>query len=307
MRGMLAILLAVAFSAPPQQSTPSYLPVNAEVVKKSLVFLTYEHEDFEVVGTGFLIAIPVIGDPAHPHVAIVTSRHFIDPQWAGCSWLNPSALTVRIGVWQDSFTLEWSGQKTWLAHTDDKVDVAIIPFDGRLGKIINKNVKALSVSDFSTKEEIEQFHLGIGTNIVSAILIPDLFDMNRNYPAFTFGKVSSVSGDTGKLRCGAGPLKDRLSWIIAGKYVPGNSGSPVFLMPLEFALGTGLPFNSPRNMILGLVSGNVEGADLAEMVPIEYVFQVIAKYYPDANLYREGNRGKPQSKDGVSTQEPKAH
>jgi hypothetical protein len=42
-------------------------------------------------------------------------------------------------------------------------------------------------------------------------------------------------------------------------------------------------------MILGLVSGNVEGADLAEMVPIEYVLEVIAKYYPDANLYRDGN------------------
>src|ERR1700690_1281006 len=100
MRGMLAILLAVALSTPAQQTTPSSLPVDAEVVKKSLVFLTYEHDDFEVVGTGFLIAIPVIGDPAHPHVAIVTSRHFIDPQWAGCSWPNPSALTVRIGIWQ---------------------------------------------------------------------------------------------------------------------------------------------------------------------------------------------------------------
>jgi hypothetical protein len=304
---MLAILLAVALSTPAQQTTSPSLPVDAEVVKKSLVFLTYEHDDFEVVGTGFLIAIPVIGDPAHPHVAIVTSRHFIDPQWAGCSWPNPSALTVRIGIWQDSFTLEWSGQRTWLAHTDDKVDVAIIPFDGRLGRIINKDVKTLPLSDFSTTEEIEKFHLGIGTNIVSAILVPDLFDMNRNYPAFVSGKVSNVSGETGKLRCGTGPLKDRLSWIIAGKFVPGNSGSPVFLMPLEFALGPALPFNSRRNMILGLVSGNVEGADLAEMVPIEYVFQVIAKYYPDANLRREGNKDKPQSKGGVSATEHKAH
>jgi hypothetical protein len=307
MRGILAILLAVAFSAPPQQTAPSSLPVDSEVVKKSLVFLTYEHDDFEVVGTGFLISIPVTGDPAHSHVAIVTSRHFIDPQWAGCSWSNPSALTVRIGIWQDSFTLEWNGQKTWLAHADDKVDVAIIPFDGRLGRIINKDVKTLPVSDFSTKEEIEKFHLGIGTNVVSAILIPDLFDMNRNYPAFTFGKVSSVSDDTGKLRCGTGPLKDRLSWIIAGKFVPGNSGSPVFLMPLEFALGPALQFSSPRNMILGLVSGNVEGADFAEMVPIEYVFQVIAKYYPDANLYPEGNKDKPQSEGRSPAQRPKAH
>jgi len=296
MRGMIAVLLAVAFSAPPQQTTPSSLPVDAESVKKSLVFLTYKHEDFEVVGTGFFISIPVMGDPAHSHVAIITSRHFIDPQWAGCSWPNPSALTIRIGIWQDSFALEWNGQRTWLAHTDDKVDVAVIPFDGRLGRIISKDIKTLPVSDFSTKEDIEKLHLGIGTNIISAILIPDLFDMNRNYPAFTFGKVSNVSDETGKLRCGTGSLKDRLSWIIAGKFVPGNSGSPVYLMPLEFALGPAFQFNGPRNMILGLVSGNVEGADFAQMVPIEYVFQVIAKNYPDADLYREGDKDKPQSK-----------
>jgi len=296
MRGMIAVLLAVAFSAPPQLTTPSSLPVDAESLKKSLVFLAYKHDDFEVVGTGFLVAIPVMGDPAHSHVAIITSRHFIDPQWAGCSWPNPRALTVRIGIWHDSFALEWNGQRNWLAHIDDKVDVAVIPFDGRLGRIINKDIKTLPVSDFLTKEEIEEFHLGIGSNIISAILIPDLFDMNKNYPAFTFGKVSNVSEETGRLRCETGPLKDRLSWIIAGKFAPGNSGSPVFLMPSEFVLGPALQFNGRRNMILGLVSGNVEGADFAQMVPIEYVFQVIAKYYPDADLYREGDKDKPQSK-----------
>jgi hypothetical protein len=295
MRGMIAILLVVAFSAPPQQTTPSNLPVDAEVVKKSLVFLTYEHDNFVVVGTGFLIAIPVMGDPSHPHVAIVTSRHFIDPHWAGCSWANPSALTVKIGVWQASFTLERNDQRTWLAHTDDKVDVAIIPFDGRLGRFINNDIKTLPISDFSTKDEIEKFQIGLGANVISAILVPDLFDMNRVYPAFAFGKVSNVSDDTGKLRCETGPLKDRLTWIITGKFVPGNSGSPVFLMPPEFALGPAFRFNGPKNMILGLVSGNVEGADLAEMVPIEYVFEVIAKHYPDANLYRYGSKDKPQS------------
>lgn len=295
MRGMIAILLVVAFSAPPKQTTPSNLPVDAEVVKKSLVFLTYEHDNFVVVGTGFLIAIPAMGDPSHPHVAVVTSRHFIDPHWAGCSWANPSELTVKIGVWQTSFTLERNDQRRWLAHTDDKVDVAIIPFDGRLGRFIDNDIQALPISDFSTKDEIEKFQIGIGTNVISATLVPDLFDMNKNYPAFAFGKVSSVSDDTGKLRCGTGPLKDRLSWIITGKFVPGNSGSPVFLMPLEFASGSAFLFIAPRNKILGLVSGNVAGADLAEMVPIKYVSEVIAKNYPDANLYREENKDEPQS------------
>jgi hypothetical protein len=320
MREMIGLLLAAALFAPPQQTTVSHLPASTEVVR-SLVFLNYgyghdsfqffnyryEQGGFQVVGTGFLVAIPVRGDPAHSHLAIVTARHIIDPQWAGCSWSNPDAVTLRIGIWQDSFNLQRNGQRTWLAHPDEKVDVAVIPVDGKLGRIRDKDVRTLRISDFATKDEIEKLHIGIGANIISAGLAHDLQDGGRNYPEFKFGKVSDVPDEPAQLRCGTGPLKDRLGWIIAGKFVPGNSGSPVFLMPLEIARGPLVQFDGPRKMILGLVAGNIDGAGLGAMVPIEYVFEVIAKYYPDADLYRGAEKAKPKSKAGAPTQTPGTH
>jgi hypothetical protein len=308
MREIIGILLATALLAPPRQTTLSHLRPDTEVVR-SLVFLNYryEHDSFQVVGTGFLIAIPVTGDPAHSHLAIVTARHIIDPQWAGCSWSNPDAVTLRIGIWQDSFPLERNGQRTWLAHPDEKVDVAVIPVDKKLGRIRDKDVRTLRISDFATKDEIETFRIGMGANIISAGLVPDLQDGRRNYPEFILGKVSDVSDAPVQLRCGTGPLKDRLGWIIAGKFVPGNSGSPVFLMPLEFGWGPPVRLNAPRKMILGLVAGNIERAGFGEMVPIEYVFEVIAKYYPDADLYRGSAKDKPQNKGGAPSQTPGAH
>jgi len=312
MREMIGLLLAVALLVPPRQTTLSRLPVDTEAVSKSLVFLNYRYEQnrLQVDGTGFLVAIPVRGDPAHSHFAIVTARHIIDPQWAGCSWSNPDVVTLRIGIWQDSFSLQRNGQRTWMAHPDDRVDVAVIPVDGKLMRIGEKNVQILRISDFARQDEIEKLHIGAGAGIISAGLAldlqdrmsSDLQDRRRSYPEFKLGKISGVLDAPVQLRCGAGPLKDRLSWIIAGRFVPGNSGSPVFLMPSES--GSALPLASPgpRKMILGLLAGNIDGADLGGMVPIEYVFEVIARSYPDADLYRGAARAKSQSKNIAPSQ-----
>jgi len=93
----------------------------------------------------------------------------------------------------------------------------------------------------------------------------------------------------------------RLSWIVAGNFVGGNSGSPIFLLPIEFTLAPPLQFNGPRTMLLGLLSGSIEGADLAEMVPVEFIFEVIQHYYPDGDLYRGSDKDKPQ---GVTAKQP---
>src|SRR5438132_11408696 len=74
------------------------------------------------------------------HVAIVTARHIVDPQWAGCSFNNPQSILLRVnkknfdpehdqtGVSQIVLPLVVNGRNTWASHPDDKVDVAIIPF-----------------------------------------------------------------------------------------------------------------------------------------------------------------------------------
>jgi hypothetical protein len=302
-----ALLLFTSVRFPSQAQTST---INTDVVKKSIVFLLYSRSDSQKteVGTGFLLAVPVKNDPTRRHSVIITARHIVDPEWAGCSWKNPDALTVRVntkdyqpgvsptGVWQTSFQLNMNGQKLWLAHSDDKVDVAVIPIaNDKEGELLNQDDTQLEVQDFGTPEEIQKYHIGIGANLISAGLVPGIWNDKRNYPAFKFGKISNILDEPVKMRCEAGdPEKDRLSWLVAGNFVPGNSGSPIFLQPLDFSLGAPFQFSGPRNMIIGVLSGSIDGADLGEMVPIEYVFEIL-KQFLDADLYRGEEKDKPHA------------
>jgi hypothetical protein len=280
------------------------LPIDTDVIKRSVVFLVYP--DGTGGATGFVVGIPLKSDPTQMHVAIITARHVLDPEWAGCPGNNPQSIELRInkknyrpeqdqnGVYQASITLVVNGMKTWASHPDDKVDVALIPI-GEPGKLFENDVITFSLNEFGTKEEIDKFKIGIGDGIISAGLVPQLFDIRRNYPAFKFGRISNVMTEPYRMRCRANsPPKERWEWIVAGNFVGGNSGSPVFLLPLDFSVGPPFQYNGPRPMLIGLLSGSIEGADLGVMVPVEFIFDVVQRAYPDADLYRGDLKDKPK-------------
>jgi len=298
-------LLMIVFASVSEITSAGTLPIDTDVIKRSVVFLVYP--DGSDGGTGFIVGIPLKADPAHMHVAIVTARHIVDPQWAGCSFNNPQSILLRVnkknfdpehhqtGVSQIVLPLVVNGRNTWASHPDDKVDVAIIPISDPDG-LLKNDASALSLNEFGTKEEIEKFKIGIGDGLISAGLVPQLFDMRRNYPAFKFAKISNVMTEPCRMRCGPNaPPKERWEWIVAGNFVGGNSGSPIFLLPVEFSIGPPLQYNGPRPMLIGLLSGNIEGADLGEMVPVEFIFDVIRQSYTDADLYRGNPKDKPKT------------
>jgi hypothetical protein len=39
-------------------------------------------------------------------------------------------------------------------------------------------------------------------------------------------------------------------------------------------------------MLIGILAGSIPNVDLGQMVPSDYVFDVIQAHYPGANLYR---------------------
>ncbi|HWF39921.1 MAG TPA: hypothetical protein VG322_15465 [Candidatus Acidoferrales bacterium] len=302
----IVLFCAVVFLACGIESHAQGLPINTDVVKKSVVFL-YEN-NLANAATGFVVGIPLKNNPDMVKLAIVTARHVVDPQWAGCKNPNPQTLAVRVntkeytpgegkpGLWLGNAVLVTAtGQQTWFANTDSRVDAAVIPIDAPALLLAN-DVAYINLSDFGTPEEIKKFSIGTGAGILSAGLVPYLSDAPRNYPAFKFGRVSNVLDEPlQKSRCGPGsPPISTWTWLLAGNFVGGNSGSPIFLLPLDFTLGGGLQYTGPRPMLLGLLSASVEGADLAEMVPVEFLFEIIEKNYPDADLYRGDIKNKPR-------------
>jgi hypothetical protein len=281
------------------------LPINTDIVSKSVVFLYDTANSSEA--TGFVIGIPMKDQPGLSKLAIVTARHVVDPQWAGCNVPNPQVLTVRLntkdykpgqsapGVWAGDAFLVANGKTTWFANNDNDVDAAIIPID-HPDVLLANDVTFINVSDFGTADEIKKWSIGTGSGIISAGLVPALANAPRNYPAFKFGRVSSVLDEPlQESRCGPGSrVTSTWAWLIAGNFVGGNSGSPIYLLPLDFKLGGGLTYEGPRPMLLGLLSATIGEADLAEMVPVEYLFQIIAKNYPDGDLYRGDLKDKPK-------------
>jgi hypothetical protein len=291
----VVVLLAALLFPPAVRVCGSSMPFNVGTVKKSIVFLYYQKgKDFEV-GTGFLIDIPSKADPNQSFVAIVTARHIVDPKWAGCSWANPQEIYARVNVKNfkvgqkedgtDDVPLGLvnAGKNVWYASPNDRVDIAVIPVGStHVEQLLNNDVRFIPVADFATKAETENYKVGIGDQIVTAGLVPALLDAQRNYPAFKFGRISNIPEEPIYMKCTlteAGKALPRDVWLLAGNFVGGNSGSPVYLLPP-------VPSALHRVMLIGIIAGAIPDVDLGQMVPSEYVFDVIQAHYPAANLYR---------------------
>src|SRR5580692_763552 len=287
------VLFAVVLVAPAVRVHGSSMPFNVGIVKKSIVFLYYpKGKDFEV-GTGFLVDIPVKDDPARSFIAIVTARHIVDPKWEGCSWANPQEIYARVNVKNfkvgqkedgtDDVLLGLvnEGKNVWWASPNDRVDVAVIPVGStHVEQLLHNDVRFIPVADFATKAETENYKVGIGDQIVTAGLVPALLAAQRDYPAFKFGRISNIPEEPINMRCTQEdkPLP-RNVWLLAGNFVGGNSGSPVYLLPPQ-------PSAVHRVMLIGILAGSIPNVDLGQMVPSDYVFDVIQAHYPGANLYR---------------------
>jgi hypothetical protein len=173
------------------------------------------------------------------------------------------------------------GKNVWWAHPNERVDVAVIPVSAaHVEQLLQNDVHFMPVADFATKAETENYKVGIGDQIVTAGLVPALLDTERNYPAFKFGRISNIPEEPINMRCTQEdkPLL-RNVWLLAGNFVGGNSGSPVYLLPPQ-------PSAVHRVMLIGILAGSIPNVDLGQMVPSDYVFDVIQAHYPRANLYR---------------------
>ena len=301
--GLIILLLAAPLNAS--------LPINTELIRKSVIFI-YGGENREtpssnrLLGTGFLVAFPLESNPEKMKIVLVTARHVIQPQWAGCRSANPHAIHLRVnkkthdaendesGVKYLFLPLISEGRRTWYAHTDDRVDVAVIPVNARV--LVKYDIHAIRLREFGTEEEIGK--VKVGDSIVSAGVVPFLARAERNYPAFKFGKVSSILDEPVQTRCCEQcPPKRLLLWFLAANFVPANSGSPIFFIPFEFNIRG---IKGRRAMLLGVLSSRIGGADLGGMISSRYVFEVVRDNIEDVVLYRGKQRQETESEDNQS-------
>ena len=280
--------------------TTATINIDTNVVQKSVVFLYAADAQGEVdknkpVGTGFLIAIPLKSDPKHAWVVLVTARHVVDPSWAKCPVSNPTIMYMRLN--RKAYTpnssdigfdfvpvqLVEQGKQAWFHHAEDDVDAAVLRLSKDLGQ--DFDLVPLSIEVFPTDAELAA--QSIGDPVMSAGLMPALPGIRRNYPVFKFGHISNIPAEDIETRCVPQPQQPTFFvkvWLIAANLIPGNSGSPIFHVPLG---GSGVSFGGTRPMLLGVQSTAFAGADIAGMTPINFVYDILQKMdLPDADLHQ---------------------
>jgi hypothetical protein len=194
--------------------------------------------------TGFFVAVPLKTNPSGGYRFFVTARHVIDRLWTGCASRNPTRIHVRLNLKQAKLDgqgvgfvaldlVDDKGQPTYVIG-GAKDDVAAI----RLPTILNLDnyiVRHLPLASFATPDEMKG--VAVSDNIVSAGLLPTFPGVNRNYPIFKFGNVSNLPSESVPvavcLNQAGGLIQKPVNLsLLAITLVPGNSGSPIFSVPV---------------------------------------------------------------------------
>lgn len=287
-------------------STTATQNINTKLLSKSVVYLYRGNGSGQILtdlplGTGFLVTVPLLSDPKHGYLILVTARHVLDPAWNHCPESEPDMLYVRYnkkkydpkadesGVGYASVPLYGSGAPIWVHPQEPDADVAVILLDG---KAVDESADAsgIQISDFATDEEADQ--KGATDPVVSVGLLVSYPGAKRNYPVFKFGYISTKPDEVVPSQCVSGGATNSLRlWLISINLFPGTSGSPIFFAP-EGANGAN--FGGGRAMLMGLQSTSYLGADVSGMTPVRYIFEAIQSLnLHDADLYRGPRRVKP--------------
>jgi hypothetical protein len=281
------------------------LPVNTDAVQKSVVFVYAaagnQADASKPLGTGFLVQIKLVSNPARSYEFLVTARHVIDPLWAGCPpHQNPPLVFLRFNTkdWVPEtdpsgvayVALPLSGNNKIHFDPDESVDVAVVelPFDP-----IRYDASPIDLSDFASLDDTKM--LRASDQILSAGLLPAFPGVQRNYPIFKFGFISAIPTERIPISCAPNePPRPLRVWLLEASLVPGNSGAPVVFVPRLFS--------GRRAMLLGLQSITFSGANVAGMTPVQYIYEV----FQLMNLKDADLRVGPRQESSPQTQSPQA-
>ncbi|HUY80283.1 MAG TPA: hypothetical protein VMU92_00980 [Acidobacteriaceae bacterium] len=280
-------------------SAQSAFNINLDAVRRSVVFLHIvdSRGQLKEAGTGFLLLVPTKSDPNKGYLLLVTARHIVDPQWAGCPATNDTLVAVFNKKGFDPKketrgTVEVPLSRDWMFPDDDSADVAVTILNGRKISKLNVENQPIRISELPSPQEVDR--VNTGAQVVSAGLLLGASGTERNYPIFKFGYVSSVPDEKVSVACCPGCVAHlQHDWMIAASLVPGNSGSPIFFVPVGFP---GISAGGQRAFLLGVQSVSYLGSDVAGMAPVEYLWDAIRKLnLSDANLPTFGNTATPSS------------
>ena len=260
--------------------------INLDAIRNSVVFMYLRGPDGSLkdAGTGFLLLAPSKAQPDRAYTMLVTARHIADPGWAGCLGMQGTLFAVfntKATAGHSAGTIEIPLSSFWLYSSDDNADVAVTLLNAPL--LEQNNVENLPVKVSELPHGGEDDKIDAGAQIVSAGLLLGASGARRNYPIFKFGYVSSKPDEDISVNCAPGlPQRPMKEWMISASLVAGNSGSPIYFVPVGFP---GIGLSGQRPFLLGVQSMSFIGSDVAGMTPVRYLIDAMRRIsFPDLDF-----------------------
>ena len=147
----------------------------------------------------------------------------------------------------------------WIYPESDSVDIAFTKISKKNLMSLGAEVQPLGSDALASRFEADGMR--VGDEIVSAGLLVGMSGTLANYPIFKWGNISSFNNEPiPTSTCLGGKTLNLFEALVAASLVPGNSGSPIFVLPNERHPG--------RIFLAGVQSVSSIGNDVAGMAPI---------------------------------------
>jgi hypothetical protein len=236
-------------------------------ILKTIVFISVEANEpgepgklVRLRGTGFLVVVPDsrLGDSSG-FGYLVTNRHVAEAveqdESGNCKPLQIRAMYVTLNLKEpvngnrsERMPIPLSREVHWYFPKDEASDLAVLPFG-----ISNKyDVKKVLPEQFLTEERLGQLHVVAGDRVLTGGFYSGYVGLHAIQPILREGVLAMLpDGPMNTTMCKSGGL-----YLADVHVIPGNSGSPIFIIP-ALGLGTGVSLGGLSNVfgLLGVVSG----------------------------------------------------
>ena len=162
-------------------------------------------------GSGFLVGVPLLANPAEFQLYVVTNRHVIE------KLRNP---VLRLNAVTGGARCLETNALRWVSNNED--DLAVLPLD-----IAEENYKlaCVPVNAFITEDKV----IGLGIDPGDEAFMVGRFisheGMQKNTPTVRFGSIAMMAHEP--MKNAFGKLQE--TFLVECRSISGYSGSPVFI------------------------------------------------------------------------------